>query len=274
MNTTQNVYRASYTRPDARGQSAARLVRYLTRRPHDKEHPGRESEWESVPEEHTFGNAEAFKKEANRRRREKLHHHERNGSNIEQDHSQQNVSYLHVVISPRSREEFRSEDFEALMQPWIRDRKGRRCEHFAVIHYDDPEGPKMHLAIARDRIHKTKELPHITELTNELVEEREMLLERSRYPEHSYTHQRDLQQSQDHELTREETHPMQNQQREEERRREEEAQRETEQQARQQEETRREYEAQQEERQIEERRRQRLEREAQERDDNEHGREM
>ena len=268
--TAQNVYRATYTRPDASGQSAARLVRYLTRRPEDKERPGRESDWHSLPEDQVFGNAERFKEAANRRRREQVESSRQRGTDIGQNHSAQNVSYLHVVISPRSREEFRPEDFEALIDPWIRDRRGRRCEYFAAIHYDDPEGPKMHVAIARDRIHKTKELPRITERTNELVEEREILLEISRYPEHTHENdqQRDLQP--DHEAIIEEQRAMTEQRNEQ---REEEAHREAEEQARQQEEARREETHQDEEQRIEERRRARLEREARELEE-EHEQEM
>lgn len=175
-----NIYDVAYTRCNPSNQSAARLVRYLTRRPHDKERPGRESDWTSLPEDQVFGNSEAFKQEANRRRRERVERHERRGTDIGQDHSPQNVSYIHVVISPGSREEFRAEDFGELVGPWIRDRKGRPCPWFAAVHFDDPEGPKIHLAVARDRVHKTKELPLLKERTAELIREREKLLELER----------------------------------------------------------------------------------------------
>jgi hypothetical protein len=158
-----NIYDVAYTRPGARGQSAARLVRYLTRRPADKERPGRESEWLTLPDEQVFGNPVAFKEAASRRGRERLERHERNGTDAGQDHSPRNVSYVHVVISPSSREAFRPEDFKALIAPWVRDRKGRVCAYFGAVHYDDPEGPKLHLAIARDRVHRTKELPQLKE---------------------------------------------------------------------------------------------------------------
>ena len=272
MQANPNIYDVAYTRANGKGQSAARLVRYLTRRPAEKDRPGRESDWHSLPEEQMFGNPESFRREADRRQRERLERHHRNGTDVGQDHSPQNVSYLHVVISPSSREAFRSEDFEAVIDPWIRDRKGRPCPYFAAVHYDDPEGPKVHLAVARDRIHKTRELPQLKEQTAELIQEREMLLERSRYPEHT----QEREHIQERESTRKETHTMQDQQQEEQRQQEQEAQREAEEQTRQQEEeAQRDEEAQQEEeQQIEERRRQRLEREAQERDEQQHDREM
>ena len=210
-----NIHDASYTRPDARGQSAARLVRYLIRRPANKDRPGPESAWHTIPEEHVFGDAERFKSAANSRRRERLHRHRQNGTDIGQDHSPKNVAYEHVVISPKSREAFRPEDFEALIDPWVRDRRGKPCAYFAAIHYDDPEGPKLHLAIARDRIHKTKELPLYKDRTDALIEEREALLEQAMYPEQVREHQR----GHDHEAHREETPIMEDRQREEEIRR-------------------------------------------------------
>lgn len=252
MQVNPNIYDVAYTRSNQRGQSAARLVRYLTRRPLDKASPGRESDWRTLHEDQVFGDSEAFVAAANRRRRERLERHERNGTDIGQDHSPQNVSYVHVVISPASREAFRSEDFGALLEPWIRDRKGRPCPYFAAVHYDDSEGPKVHLAVARDRVQRARELPRLKERTAELIRERETLLELERYPEIT----QDLEQ--DHESVREES-PMQDRQREEE-------QREAEEQSRQQEEMQREAnEGQREEdEQVEERRRQRLDREEQE----------
>jgi hypothetical protein len=262
-----NVYRASYTRADAAGQSAARLVRYLTRRPADKERPGRESQWHSIPEEHTFGDAEAFKREANRRRRERLERHDRQGSDIGQDHSPRNVAYEHVVLSPRGREWYRPEDFESLIGPWVRDRRGRPCAYFAAIHFDDPEGPKLHLAVARDRIHRTKELPSIRARTDELVRERQMLRELERCPERARQRER----QHEHVAEREEERMAHDRHRQGPPREvEEPRQRHREEEARREKDLREEAKL----RRVTERRRERLEREAREREDDEYEREV
>lgn len=181
--TNPNIYDVHYVRAGSKGYSASRLVRYLLRRPVDKERPGPESEWRTLPEELTFGNAEAFKEAANRRRRERLESAQSRGKDVSQDHSPGNVSYLHIVLSPSRREEFSAEDFGALIEPWVRDKRGRVCPHFGVIHHDDPEGPKLHLAVARDRLHKKRELPQLKERTAEIIRERERLIDLEQRPE-------------------------------------------------------------------------------------------
>lgn len=266
MQVNPHIYDVAYTRPDTRGQSAARLVRYLTRRPDDKERPGPESEWHSLPDEQVFGSPEAFKRAANRRQRERVESARRRDKDLGQDHSPQNVSYVHVVISPSSREAFRDEDWGALVGPWVRDRKGRPCAYMGAVHYDDPEGPKLHLAIARDRIHKTKELPQLKEMTAELIREREDLLEHERYPEQVRENDRQP----EHEARREAT--MQDHQQQAEA--EEMSQQQAEEEAQRGQESHREEGQRTEERQTAERRRRREEREAREREEDEHEREM
>lgn len=183
-----NIYDVSYVRCNPSRYSAARLVRYLCRRPRDKERPGRESGWYTLPKDRQFGDVEAFKREADRRRRERVASARQRGKDIGQDHSPKNVSYLHIVISPSRREDFENEDFGALIDPWVRDRNGKPCPYYAVIHHDDPEGPKLHLGVARDRIHKTKELPRLKELTHGIINEREMMLQPEREPEPEREH--------------------------------------------------------------------------------------
>lgn len=264
MQANPNIYDVSYVRCNPSRYGASRLVRYLTRRPEEKTRPGPESRWHTLPDEQVFGDAERFKEAANRRRRERVESARRRGVDMDKDHSPKNVSYLHIVVSPSRREDFEDEDFGALIDPWIRDKRGKPCPYFATVHRDDPEGPKIHIAVARDRLHKTKELPRLKELTRGIINERETLHDLERYPEHAQ--ERDPQP--DHEARREAT--MQDRQREEEAR-EQQAEQETQ----RKEEAQREEEArEEEERQIEERRREREEREARERDEDEHNREM
>jgi len=190
-----HVYHVSYTRPTSGTQNASKAVNYLSRRyqekgadkesdreggPEQTGGPTRESSWYTLPEDQQTGNAQRFKEEARRRSRERIESARERGKDLDQDHSPKNVSYVHVVISPASRDEFSNEDFIACKEPWIRDRQGNTHEHYGAIHRDDPEGPKMHLVIARDRIHKNRELPHMKERTAGIIAERDRLREHER----------------------------------------------------------------------------------------------
>lgn len=186
-----HIYDVHYTRPTSGTQSASKAVNYLSRRYEEKEtdndredgqEPGRDSSWYTMPEDQQTGNAERFKEEAKRRSREKIESAQERGKDLDQDHSPGNVSYVHVVISPASRDEMSNEDFESLKEPWIRDRQGNVHEHYGAIHRDDPEGPKMHLLIARDRIDKKRELPEMKEQTAELIARRDREREQERSP--------------------------------------------------------------------------------------------
>jgi hypothetical protein len=171
-----NIYDCHWVRCNSRGYSAARIVRYLTRRPVEKGQALRGAGWRELPEEKTFGDAEAFKAAANRRRRERLARARELGCDISQDHSPRNVQYLHVVLSPSRRHEFADEDFGALLEPWVRDGNGRVREYFAAIHDDDPEGPKIHLVVARVKL-SARELPLLKERTARIIRERERLID-------------------------------------------------------------------------------------------------
>ncbi len=92
------------------------------------------------------------------------------------------MQYLHVVISPGRRGEFGNEDFKALAAPWVRDGSGRTFEHFGAVHYDDREGPKLHLVVARDKL-KTPELVEAKERSDGICRERGRLIDRDRAPE-------------------------------------------------------------------------------------------
>lgn len=176
----KNIWKSNWTRCNSRGHSAARIVNYLLRRPDDKARPTRDARWSTIPDEHQVGDARAFKEAADRRKAERLRSARARGKDIEQDHSRKNVQYLHVIISPRSREDFAPEDFRALVEPWVRDaRAGCTYEHFGAIHYDDPEGPTLHLVVARDKL-KDAELEAAKERGDELVEERERMIDLDR----------------------------------------------------------------------------------------------
>lgn len=186
-----NIYDVHWTRCNSNGYSAARIVNYLLRRPDEKDRPTRDARWSTIPEERQFGDARAFKEVADRRREERLRSARRRGKDISQDHSPKNVQYLHVVISPGRRQEFGDEDFGALIEPWVRDgRTGRTYEHFGAVHYDDREGPKLHLVVARDKLSK-RELPECKRLSDEICQERERMIDRDREPERLVTRDRE-----------------------------------------------------------------------------------
>lgn len=182
MAVQPNIYDSHWVRCGSKAYSASKIVRYLGRRPEDKGRATKEGRWRDLDERDTFGNAEAFKEEANRRRAERLASAEERGVDIEQDHSPKNVQYLHVVISPRGREDMDREDFRALAEPWIRGEDGRLFEHYGAIHRDDPEGPKLHLVVARDKL-RTRELVAAKERGDGLVLERERAMGREGGPE-------------------------------------------------------------------------------------------
>lgn len=181
MGVQPNIYDSHWTRCNSGGYSPARIVNYLLRRPNDKDRPTREASWHTIPKEQQFGDARAFKEEANRRREERLLSARLRGKDIAQDHSPKNVQYLHVVISPSRRDEFGDEDFGALIVPWIRDKGGRVFEHFGAVHYDDREGPKLHLVVARDKFSK-KDLLEAKERSDKICCERERLIDLDREP--------------------------------------------------------------------------------------------
>lgn len=177
-----NIYDSHWVRCGSKAYSASKIVRYLSRRPEDKERATSEDRWRDLDERDTFGNAEAFKEEANRRRAERLASAEERGVDIGQDHSPKNVQYLHVVISPRGREDMDREDFRVLAEPWVRGEDGRLYEHYGAIHRDDPEGPKLHLVVARDKL-RARELEAAKERGDGLVLERERSMGREVEPE-------------------------------------------------------------------------------------------
>lgn len=149
----RNLWRVSYTHPSrsvSPGQSPARLVRYVSRRPLDRARPGPEATWETLPEGQMFGDAEAFRESANLRARERIETAERRGKDLSKNKALSVPSYLHVVLSPDPERsgEYGDEDFRALVEEWTR---GEDASWFAAVHYDEEEHPHCHLMIARDR---------------------------------------------------------------------------------------------------------------------------
>lgn len=179
-----NVYNVSYTHAAGSDQSAARGVRYITRRPEEREEgkePTRESEWREI--EHT-GDKERFIEEANRRRDEKRERAEESGKDLSRDKSPGSAQYLHVVISPENSERMTDEDFKEISREWTRDEVGVEQPHVGAIHRDSRgEGhDHMHLMIARDKFSK-EELTERKEASEELIRDIERCRGLDREPE-------------------------------------------------------------------------------------------
>lgn len=181
-----NVFEVSYAHPAGHRRSAARIVRYLTRRPLDRDRPTRESEWRTLPKEQVFGDPETFKREASRRTRELREEAERRGKDLSKNKSARACSYLHVVLSPSRRAQFSDADFRAILEPWIKDANGRELPFFGAIHREEEGREHLHLVIARDKVEKRRELPRLKERTAEIVRERERMLVREREPEKEF----------------------------------------------------------------------------------------
>lgn len=167
----RDFVRASYTGPSTRGQSAARLVRYVEQRKQEREpekaledgrerEPGREQyeneqqEPERYEKATTFGDRDGFKEAA-----------------TERAEAGRRSSYVHVVVSPERGNEMTDRDFERLVEPWTKDRQGRDCEHFAAVHRDT-EHAHLHVAVARDKFQKA-EYQALKDQTREKIEVRE-----------------------------------------------------------------------------------------------------
>lgn len=183
-----NVYNISYTHAAGSDQSAARGVRYITRRPEEREEgkePTRESEWREI--EHV-GDKERFIEEANRRRDEKREQAEESGKDLSKDKSPGSAQYLHVVISPENSERMSDEDFKEIAKDWTRDEAGREQPHVGAIHRDS-EHDHMHLMIARDKFSKD-DLEERKEASEEVVRDIERYRGLDREPEHERKRER------------------------------------------------------------------------------------
>lgn len=150
-----NILKARYTGPKSRGESAARLARYIedrkvpeqVREPErDSDGPERDEERERYEKATTFGDRGAFVEAARERSEEG-----------------RRSSYVHLVASPDRGQDFEDEDFEKLLPGLVRDRQGNDCEYFAAVHRDS-DHPHMHVAVARDKYQK-QELEDLKEGT-------------------------------------------------------------------------------------------------------------
>ena len=197
-----NIFDVSYTHPAKADQSPARIVRYLTRRPLDKNHPTHESQWNPLPKAQVFGDPETFKREANRRTRELRQEAEKRGKDLSKNKSARACSYLHVVLSPARRTEFSDRDFKALLEPWIKDVNGQNLPYCAAIHREKKERDHLHLLVARDKIEKKRELPYLKERTAEIISEREQELDMTREMDQELERLQELRQKRSYELGR------------------------------------------------------------------------
>lgn len=193
------ITNVSYTGPRTRGQSSARLARYLTlRQVRDREQDRVQDRVQDRARYETLqlagGDQERFE-EAARERAKKG----------------RRSSYVHVVISPE-RPGYQDRDLKALAREWTRDRHGREAPHIAVIHRDT-QHPHIHVAVARDKLTKD-ELRLSKERTGDVQRERERMIDRRQ--------ERERAREQEREKAREE----QRQRREQERERQREAERE------------------------------------------------
>lgn len=140
-----NIVKARYTGPSSRGQSAARLARYISER---RAEDGRREKATTFGDRGAFVAAAKERSEAGRR-----------------------SSYTHLVVSPQNGSEFTDRDFEKLCKPLIYDRQGNRCAYIAAIHRDS-EHHHLHLAVARDK-YQRQELASLKSQTEERIRGRE-----------------------------------------------------------------------------------------------------
>lgn len=170
----RDFVRASYTGSGTKGQSAARLARYIEYRQRDAErHPEREQEREPDREKEqshdyervqTYGDRDEFV-EASRERAK----------------AGRRSSYVHVVVSPERGQEYEDRDFERLVDTWTKDRNGNELAYYAAVHRDT-DHPHVHIAVARDKFQKA-EYANLKEQSRDRMGERERMMVSEREPE-------------------------------------------------------------------------------------------
>lgn len=166
----RDFVRASYTGSGTKGQSAARLARYIEYRQQERDserEPEREQEREQSRDyerAQTYGDRDEFV-EAARERAE----------------AGRRSSYVHVVVSPERGQEYEDRDFERLVDTWTCDRNGNELAHYAAVHRDT-DHPHVHIAVARDKFQKA-EYAGLKEQSRERMGERERMMVPEREPE-------------------------------------------------------------------------------------------
>lgn len=166
----RDFVRASYTGSGTKGQSAARLARYIEHRQRDTEREqDREPEQERDQEQHyeraqTYGDRDEFVEAAK-----------------ERADAGRRSSYVHVVVSPERGGEYDDRDFERLVETWTKDRNGNELAHYAAVHRDT-DHPHVHIAVARDKFQKA-EYAGLKEQSREKMGERERMMVPEREPE-------------------------------------------------------------------------------------------
>ncbi len=164
------------------GRDAGHLIRYLWRRPESKQAPsaGGPASWYTLPQEQQIGNAESFTAAANVRTSAVFAWHRNKGTDIKQNFAPWATSYVHVVLSPDSRNDLTTEQIASLVEPWITDGRGEILPHVGAVHTDGRRGQHVHIAIARDKFDRG-ELEGLKQstrgMTRELERERQIVLE-------------------------------------------------------------------------------------------------
>jgi hypothetical protein len=169
-----------------RGRDAGSAIRYLVRRPASKADPAAGG-WRSVSEELRLGDAKRFKEAADLRTRELWEDARRRGKRLSKNKAPWCVSYLHLVLSPRNREELSVDDFKEIAKPWVVDGNGEEVPHFGAIHTDGRHGPHAHVLVVRDKL-KPRELGRLKARTRTLA----TLVERDRVPRRERTREREI----------------------------------------------------------------------------------
>lgn len=202
----RDFVRASYTGSGTKGQSAARLARYIEYRQRDAEReqdrePEREQEREpeQEPEQEqshdyervqTYGDRNEFVEAAK-----------------ERADAGRRSSYVHVVVSPERGQEYDNRDFERLVENWTKDRNGNELAHYAAVHRDT-DHPHVHIAVARDKFQKA-EYAGLKEQSRDCMEERERMMVPEREPEMERLLERERELEQSREQEREQEHERQ-----------------------------------------------------------------
>lgn len=168
-----------------RGRDAGAAIRYLVRRPASKANPAAGG-WHSVPQGLRLGDAKRFKEAADLRTKGLWEDARRRGKRIQKNKAPWCVSYLHLLLSPKNREELSVEDFRELARPWLVDGNGEELPHFGAIHVDGLRGPHLHLLVVRDKL-EPGELGRLKASTGALA----LRLERERLPERERAQERE-----------------------------------------------------------------------------------
>ena len=177
------VVKANFVKPGQKGKSAKAMADYMGR---DRKRE-RDQEPDRVPDRRDEREPAKEPKREPERKKEREYEPEQLplfsaavfGDRVDfvraaENRGQNRTAYVHVVISPEHGDVYQDRDFEALVEPWIRDRgDDKPCPYYAVIHRNT-EHHHMHLAAVRD-LFLSRELERLKAETRQTMKQIERL---------------------------------------------------------------------------------------------------